>query len=138
MSFDVLTYALLRKQIAQGGIQNIAFQDGHLVFTLADGSTHAIQLPTNAGPAYDPTTGTLTFQDGTTLTVQNGTLHLDDALTLQGGTLTFQDGTTLSVRNGTLYLNDKPQNVPPTLSQDGTALLFQDSAFVLPLATNAI
>lgn len=39
--FDVVTYALLKKQIASAatGIQKIEYKDGSLIFTLFDGST---------------------------------------------------------------------------------------------------
>lgn len=126
MSFDILTYALLRKQIAQGGIQNIEFQNGNLIFTLSDGSTHAVPLPTN-GTTYDPDHNTITFQDGTTLYLAAPRADSENA------TLSFQkpDGGT-----ETIFL------AAPTVSEDGTTLSFQNPegttySFFLPnLQTN--
>ena len=51
--FDVLTYALLKKQIsmAAAGIEKVEFIDGTLIFTLPDGSTISTPLDISSGVA---------------------------------------------------------------------------------------
>lgn len=138
MSFDILTYALLRKQIAQGGIQNIEFQNGNLVFTLSDGSTRTVPLSIT----YDPESNSLTFQDKTVFLSNLRTSNDGTALSFQtpegnaetvflpnlrtnetGSILTFQDaaGAQKSLPVSNLRANE-----------DGTALYFYDAATGLP------
>ena len=72
--FDVVTYALLKKQISQAatGISKVEYKDGNLIFTLADGSIISTPVPISSG-VEDVVIGennqlTFTFSDGTTLT----------------------------------------------------------------------
>lgn len=74
--FDVVTYALLKKQIASAatGISKVEYKDGNLIFTLPDGSTISTPLEFESfggeNIELDTATNTLTFKfnDGTSLT----------------------------------------------------------------------
>ena len=73
--FDVVTYALLKKQIASAatGIEKVEYKDGNLIFTLPDGSTISTPLEFESfggeNIELDTSTNTLTFKfnDGTSL-----------------------------------------------------------------------
>ena len=73
--FDVVTYALLKKQIASAatGIEKVEYKDGNLIFTLLDGSTinTPLEFESFGGEniELDTSTNTLTFKfnDGTSL-----------------------------------------------------------------------
>ena len=73
--FDVVTYALLKKQIASAatGIEKVEYKDGNLIFTLPDGSTISTPLEFESfggeNIELDSITNTLTFKfnDGTSL-----------------------------------------------------------------------
>ena len=72
--FDVLTYALLKKQIsmAAAGIEKVEFIDGTLIFTLPDGSTISTPLDISRGVAgaslNEEGALVIEFSDGTSLT----------------------------------------------------------------------
>ena len=73
--FDVVTYALLKKQIASAatGIEKVEYKDGNLIFTLLDGSTINTPLEFESfggeNVELDTSTNTLIFKfnDGTSL-----------------------------------------------------------------------
>lgn len=77
--FDIVTYALLKKQIGQAatGISKVEYIDGNLIFTLADGSTISTPLPLTSGVAgatiNEEGSLVIEFSDGTTLTYEAAT-----------------------------------------------------------------
>lgn len=77
--FDIVTYALLKKQIGQAatGISKVEYIDGNLIFTLADGSTISTPLPLTSGVAgatiNEEGSLIIEFSDGTTLTYEAAT-----------------------------------------------------------------
>ena len=71
--FDVVTYALLKKKIEQAasGIQDIKYQDGVLIFSLADGNRIEVPLDISSGVAGAAINENgaleISFSDGTKL-----------------------------------------------------------------------
>lgn len=72
--FDVLTYALLKKQISQAatGISKVEYKDGKLIFVLADGSILETPLDISYGVVgaslNEEGALIIEFSDGTSLT----------------------------------------------------------------------
>ena len=89
--FDVVTYALLKKKIEQAasGIQDIKYQDGVLIFSLADGNRIEVPLDISSGVAGAAINENgaleISFSDGTKLIYDVPTLveqKLDEHITL--------------------------------------------------------
>ena len=111
--FDVITYALLKKKIEQAasGIQDIKYQDGKLIFSLADGNTIEVPLDISSGVAgaLVDESGALviSFSDGTKLIydvpslVENSLAPVKEQVTAN---TTLLEDLGLSVVNGMLHL----------------------------------